>query len=144
MLRDPQNPFLTNSALQFSGISQFTNTGQDGLWNYFAADELSVLPSATSFFPVPTEGHHAMVTMRDPLTGKTRVIFGNNHGVYTATDDGTGVATTNVGTAVSVAGTGAGANTTVTGASVLPSHLQSFRNSPSFGVWTSSSPGAAP
>jgi len=44
--------------------------------------------------------------MRDPLTGKTRVIFGDDQGVWTATDRGDGLSTGNVGSAISVAGGG--------------------------------------
>src|SRR5262249_5497224 len=81
-LRDPVQPFLANATLIATGNirtgDHFTNTGTDALWMPYA-DAME-----------GTTDQHRVVTMRDPLTGKTRLIFGDDQGVFTALDQGNG------------------------------------------------------
>ncbi len=91
MLRDPDNPFLTPSSLQFTDISRFNNTGKDAYWMPFASG-------------LGGTDQHELVTFRDPLTGHTRLIYGDDQGIFTGTDRGDGNATGNIGKAVSVSG----------------------------------------
>jgi subtilisin-like proprotein convertase family protein len=91
--RDPDNPFLTPSSLQFSGIGLFTNTGFDALWSYFDGGAGAGLDTV------------ATVAMRDPITGKTRLIFGTDGGVFIGEDHGDGTVEAGIGSAVPVLGT---------------------------------------
>jgi subtilisin-like proprotein convertase family protein len=93
MLRDPDNPFLTPSSLRFTGVSRFTNTGEGATFGPFGAADLYY-----------TSNHHEIAVIRDPLTGATRVIMGNDEGVFTATDVGDGTSAPDIGNSVSVSG----------------------------------------
>ena len=92
MLRDPDSPFLTPASLQFTNIASFGNSGEDNLWMPFDGGGLD------------GTDEHELIVFRDPLTGRTRLIFGNDQGVWTGTDRGDGTPTGSVGSAVSVVG----------------------------------------
>jgi subtilisin-like proprotein convertase family protein len=99
LYRAPNNPFSNNSTLNFSGVASppappapqnviaFNNTGFDVFWQPFdgALD-------GTVF-------HHDVIAFRDPLTGATRLIFGDENGVYTGVDDGKGNLIQSIGSA---------------------------------------------
>src|SRR5207302_3848860 len=92
-LRDPANPFLTPSSLQFTNVASFNNTpGQDTRWMPFTGGGLG------------GTDQHELVAFRDPLTGRTRLIFGDDQGVWTGTDKGDGTADAGIGFAASVLG----------------------------------------
>jgi subtilisin-like proprotein convertase family protein len=91
-LRDPNNPFITAASLQFTNVASFTNNGQDALWMPFSGGGLG------------GTDQHELVAIRDPLTGRTRVIFGDDQGVWTGTDTGDGTADAGIGFAASVLG----------------------------------------
>jgi subtilisin-like proprotein convertase family protein len=88
-LRDPFQPFLANATLVAAGGSPlspsnvggpFTNTGQDIRWQPF--DQNAMLVDSTD--------QHRIITMRDPVTGATRLILGDDQGVFTGVDQGNG------------------------------------------------------
>ena len=83
--RDPTNPFASAATLYVTNTARMTNTGYGATWTPFDA-------------PVGGNDHHRMITFRDPLTGHTRLIFGNDHTVTTGVDDN-GTYTTGIGTA---------------------------------------------
>ena len=91
LLRDPTNPFETPSSLQFTGITAFTNTGDGALYgaNYGAGRG-----------GLDGTDQHRIVVFKDPLTGETRIIFGDDQGIWSGMDDGTGNAPTNIGTVI--------------------------------------------
>jgi len=92
-LRDPANPFLNPASLQFTNVKNFNNTpGQDVIWMGFDGGGLG------------GTDQHQLVAYRDPLTGKTRLIFGDDQGIWAGTDNGDGNPTGNVGFATSVVG----------------------------------------
>src|SRR5262245_39505447 len=87
LFRDPYNPFLTPSTFFYqtppppAPRARWVNDGTDVRWSYFTGindvDNVSVNPP----FRI-----HELLALRDPLTGKTRVIVGNDQGVFTAVD----------------------------------------------------------
>jgi hypothetical protein len=80
LIQDPTNPFGTNSTIKVSGITSFSNDGSGAKWTPF--DIVTGLNSQADV--------HRVITLVDPLTGKARLIFGDDSGVFTAVDDGTG------------------------------------------------------
>jgi hypothetical protein len=90
-LRDPNNPFLTPASLQYKNVASFTNTGFDAIWMPFGSG-------------LGGTDQHELVAFRDPLTGRTRLIYGDDQGVWTGTDDGTGAGIAGIGTATSASG----------------------------------------
>jgi len=92
-LRDPANPFLNPSSLQFTNVSNFNNTpGQDITWMGFDGGGLG------------GTDQHELVAYRDPITGETRLIFGDDQGIWAGTDNGTGNPIGDVGFASDVVG----------------------------------------
>jgi subtilisin-like proprotein convertase family protein len=88
---DPFNPFDLNSSVRVSNIAQFTNTGSGVRWMDFSA-----------FLANSTDLHRAL-TFRDPLTGQSRLIVGDDQGVFTGVDI-EGMLATGIGSVPSVAG----------------------------------------
>jgi subtilisin-like proprotein convertase family protein len=72
LIRDPANPFLANATLEEINSARFNNTGLGATW----------IP-----FDIDGTDQHRFVTTVDPLTGKSRLIIGDDQGVYTAVDD---------------------------------------------------------
>jgi subtilisin-like proprotein convertase family protein len=89
-LRDPTNAFLNNATRITVGVQDnsagtgFTNDGTGAIWGPF--------DGAGS-----TTDHHRVFALRDPLTGKTRLVFGDDQGVWTSIDPGNGTVLTNLG-----------------------------------------------
>lgn len=73
LVRDPYNPFRTDTPLATFNIEKFTNTGAD----IGVAGVVEAIP----FRDYEWMAH--MVTFVDPLTGKARVIYGSDEGVTT-------------------------------------------------------------
>jgi hypothetical protein len=69
MLRDPLNPFLSPSSLQFTGTVSFRNDGSDVFWQNFSFQAGNV---------------NQLVQMVDPLTGNIRLLAATTTGVYSA------------------------------------------------------------
>jgi subtilisin-like proprotein convertase family protein len=82
---DPASQFSVNSTLLVTNTARFNNTGGDVKWVPFDK-ALAPDPYGLRGSNQPTRGLHQIVTLIDPLTGKTRLIFGDDQGVYTAVD----------------------------------------------------------
>jgi subtilisin-like proprotein convertase family protein len=93
LLRDPNQPFLSGATILASGINGFNNTGGfSAKWTNFDA----AIGDATG--STLTDNQHRIVSMIDPLTGHGRMIFGDDNGVFTGVDDGTGNLVPGIGT----------------------------------------------
>ncbi len=92
--RDPNNPFLAPATSRFHNVAQFNNDGTDVTWKPF--DSFAMLGGSTNI--------QALITIRDPLTGKARVIVGDSAGVWTGVDQGNAVLSTGIGSLTSVVG----------------------------------------
>jgi subtilisin-like proprotein convertase family protein len=72
LVQNPANPFGTNTAIPIEFVSAASNSGDGAKW---AALDATPLGGA--------DGQHDLVSMVDPLTGRTRLIFATNYGIYT-------------------------------------------------------------
>ena len=90
LVRDPGAPFLTPSSLKFHNVAQFNNDGSNTTWMPFE----DFIGNSTN--------QHEFVAYRDPLTGQTRLIFGNDNGVWTGVAEGDGTISDGIGSAPSV------------------------------------------
>jgi subtilisin-like proprotein convertase family protein len=97
--RDPNNVFLNNATLNAYGVVPasagigFTNNGENiATWGPFGG--------------AGGTDHHRVVALRDPLTGKTRLIFGDDQGIWTSIDPGDGTVLTNLGAVPAVSDPG--------------------------------------
>lgn len=70
LLRNPTEPFLSNATVIVSNVQSFSNNGSGALWA-----DLSISNTG--------DGLHALAALRDPLSGNTRLILGNNNAVAT-------------------------------------------------------------
>jgi large repetitive protein len=77
MVHDPFNPF-SNSTFYTDNATAFANSGADVRW----------IPFDTAVFG--STDQHRVFAMKDPLTGQSRLIWGDDQGVYTdvITSDG--------------------------------------------------------
>jgi subtilisin-like proprotein convertase family protein len=85
LYREPTNPFVNPSTLHFTNVLQFNNSGTDVRWMDFN----NALDGSTD--------QHELLAITDPLTGGTRLIFGDDQGVFTGVDRGDGTLTQSVG-----------------------------------------------
>ncbi len=86
LLRDPDNPFLSDATLLPKNVGRFTNDGSDiKVWQPFQ----TLGQGSTDI--------HRLLTFRDPLTGLTRLIVGDDQGVFTGVDGGSGTLLQNIG-----------------------------------------------
>lgn len=92
LIRDPRNPFLSGSTVFVADTRNstagtgFSNSGSGAWWTPF----VSFLGGQTDI--------HRIVTLKDPVTGKTRLIVGLDQGVFTGIDRGDGTVISSVGT----------------------------------------------
>jgi subtilisin-like proprotein convertase family protein len=76
--RDPNHPFVNPSSLQMINIKSFNNVGTGAIYsgfNYF-------IDNSTNF--------HVLLATVDPTTGQPRLILGDDQGVFTGLDNGSG------------------------------------------------------
>ena len=99
MLRDPDNPFLTPASLQFTGITSFTNTGIGATYLPFDGSD-----PANGIAGLDGTDQHRLVAFTDPITGDTRLIFGDDQGIWTGTDSGNGVGLSAIGGSIGAGG----------------------------------------
>ena len=106
LFRDPNNPFVNPSSLQFVNIANFTNTGVGARYMGIAAlpagtnspslfgtqGGVSALPNDTVNFLDDSTNYHAIVAITDPTTGHTRLIVGDDQGVFTGVENSDGSA----------------------------------------------------
>lgn len=92
LIRDPARPFQANATILVTGVARFNNTGTKSKWIPFthATKPDPFLADSTDTWSRATRGFHQILTLRDPLTGASRLIFANDYGVYTAVDEGDG------------------------------------------------------
>jgi subtilisin-like proprotein convertase family protein len=94
LILDPLNPYAANSTVVVNGVD---TTAGKGLSNDGSGTKWVAFP----FFGVTLNGRtnlNAMLTITDPLTGKTRMILGDDLGVFSFLDDGTGKQLSSLGT----------------------------------------------
>jgi subtilisin-like proprotein convertase family protein len=95
LIDDPFQPFLINATQIVANfgplpaqITTLNNTGIQVKWIVFGnaiRGSNSIVPSAS-----PTTDLHRMVSMLDPLTGRTRLIVGDDQGIFSVVDPGDG------------------------------------------------------
>ena len=85
LYQNPFSPFSANQTFVARNTSRVANTGSDARWIYFNA------------VTAGSNDIQRMISIRDPLTGKARLIFGDDHGIYTGVDRGDGVLITGIG-----------------------------------------------
>ncbi len=72
LIRNPASPFLSNATLKIPNSATFNNQGSGATW--IPLDFSGIIGGSTD--------QHRVVAMRDPLTGYTRIIFGDDQGIY--------------------------------------------------------------
>ena len=92
LIRNPGSPFVTDATVQTFDTGHFANTGSGARYTPF----VDFLGGQTDI--------HRMVAIKDPVTGKTRLIIGLDQGVFTGVDDGTGNVLSSIGTQTVVDG----------------------------------------
>ncbi len=122
LLRDPANPFVANATLFLSNSARFNNFGDDIRFAPF----IDVLASGNVRSDLDASALHEAVAIRDPLTGRTRLIFGTDNGVFSAVDRGDGTLITEIGMAQSATAVSTGA--TLTSVAGAPSVRNFSRN----------------
>ena len=89
LLRDPSNPFLAGATIYVRNAARFNNNGSGTRWRPF---------------DIGGTDQHRFVTMVDPLTGRARLIIGDDQGVFTTVDNGDGTINGGIGNAAQVLG----------------------------------------
>jgi subtilisin-like proprotein convertase family protein len=93
LLHNPSDPFNGKTLIPVTGVNDFANTGAGIKWILFDGALAG------------SSGQHRLVAVSDPLTGHTRLIFGDDQGVFSGVDRGDGTfvqslgSTTNLGDA---------------------------------------------
>jgi subtilisin-like proprotein convertase family protein len=77
--QDPADPFQLDSIVSISDVTDFNNTGTGALWSTFDINNGGRLTNV-----------HQVYTYIDQVTGKARLIFATDTGVYTGVDDANG------------------------------------------------------
>jgi subtilisin-like proprotein convertase family protein len=81
LLRDPSNPFAANATVNVQNTASFANSGAGVKW----------IPFDLGFdIGLDHTDQHRIITYTDPGTGQTRIIIGDDQGVWTGIDDGNG------------------------------------------------------
>lgn len=76
-IRDPNNAFVAGATRYVVNLTQFTNNGFGTTWTPF--------DPPIGVGQVPT--YQRLITLVDPTTGMTRLVYGTNRGVWTVLDD---------------------------------------------------------
>lgn len=92
LISNPEDPFNLGSTIPVRNVAWFNNRGSQTKWTMI---DQAVKPDTFNTDPndpwsVPASGIHRIVTLQDPTTGRTRLIFGTDNGVFTAVDKGDG------------------------------------------------------
>ncbi|MFO0805148.1 MAG: proprotein convertase P-domain-containing protein [Gemmataceae bacterium] len=119
--RDYNQPFITNSVVRVRNTGDepntllagsFVNNGTDISWSPFEDIFQTEVPGQTGSARTQNRfdgaNTHAIVSFTDPVTGKTRLIFGTDDGVFTGVDSastiGTGTLSDGIGFSSAVKG----------------------------------------
>ncbi len=98
--RDFNQPFTTNSLVRVRGTSDtgggpagfFVNDGADISWSPFSDILDPNVPDQTGSFRTENRfsgvNTHSILSFTDPVTNKTRLLFGTDDGVFTGVDSG--------------------------------------------------------
>ncbi len=86
LIRNPGSPFVTSGTVQTFDAGNFANTGSGARWTPL----ISFLGGQTDI--------HRMLAIKDPISGKTRLLVGLDQGVFSGVDDGTGNVLSSIGT----------------------------------------------
>ena len=78
LLADPNAPFNTNSTLRVRNVARMTNDGSETRWI-----PVDTMLQANAGSLVPSTNVHTIVSMLDPVNGSTRLIVGDDQGVFT-------------------------------------------------------------
>ncbi len=99
LIANPLKPFVAGSTILTTTAAEITNDGAKAKWTTFdqALKPSTFDTTASDPWSVPTTNVHQIITMVDPITGKTRLIFGDDNGVFTAVDNGTGTLIGSIG-----------------------------------------------
>lgn len=102
MIRDPDDVFNATSSFQLWNTFRMGNDGADGSWDFFTSwvDNLGYQRSWTDGFGSSKE----MLAIRDPQTGRTRLLLGNEFGIYSVVDNGQGKVDLGIGSTTTVMG----------------------------------------
>ncbi len=96
LVRDPDNPFLNDAQILLSNVTAFNNNGINARW-----------PTFTEVLEDSVDQHRA-IAFRDPVTGKARLVFGDDQGIFSGIDNGDGTLMRTIGAVGQVGGTTAG------------------------------------
>jgi subtilisin-like proprotein convertase family protein len=86
LIRDPNSPFLSNATVNTFDAGTFANTGSGARWTSIGG----LLAGTTDL--------HRLLAIKDPVSGKTRIIAGDDQGIFSGVDDGTGKLISSIGT----------------------------------------------
>jgi subtilisin-like proprotein convertase family protein len=92
LIRDPFDPYNAGATQLVSNTGTFANSGANVKW----------IP-----FDIAGTDQHRFITIRDPLTGLSRLIIGDDQGIYSALDNN-GVLSTGTVSGISETGGGGG------------------------------------
>ncbi len=84
LYRDPADVFNSSTSFRMSNVTQVTNNGGGITWTQFDA---GTAPLQFTVGSDTLDGYLNVITVRDPLTGETRLIFGKSNGIFSAVDD---------------------------------------------------------
>jgi subtilisin-like proprotein convertase family protein len=99
--RDPNDVFRASDTLLTTNVNGWNNQGTGAFWQPYTQ---ITQPNPFDQFSTRTTGLHQMLTLVDPTTGRARLIFGDDQGVYSVLDQGDGTLITGVGTQLSAVG----------------------------------------
>ena len=91
LFRDPDQPFpgATGSTLFSTNLVAFTNTGEDASWQHVMTHRSGADPSVGEFDDWgDLVTINRMVSTIDPITGKARIIYGDDEGIHTFVSEG--------------------------------------------------------
>src|SRR5262249_30802123 len=85
LIRDPDNIFLNDATILLSNVTAFINNGLNARWVSFT----DVLDDSVD--------QHRAIAFKDPLTGKSRLVFGDDQGIFSGIDRGDGTLLRSIG-----------------------------------------------
>ena len=99
LIRDPAAPFVGGATILVTNTARFANTGAEATWTPFdRADAPDPYANPrTDPFGKSTRNQQRILTMIDPQSGKTRLIFADDQGVYTAVANADGTLVGSIG-----------------------------------------------
>jgi subtilisin-like proprotein convertase family protein len=95
LIRDLNQPFQSNATLGITDVAAMSNNGLGATWtpfDKFLSHTASLLPQDfdkaqnIDYSSLVGSNQHTIVTMVDPVTGLSRLIMGNDNGVYSVVD----------------------------------------------------------